>query len=229
MPGQMLIYQIVVTNTGDQAAAGIRITDTLPADTTFYLSSDAGQETTPGSGVIVWPAFDLPGGGASVTRLLAVTVDTPLPGDVTAITNTITLRDTDNHTASAEDTDAVDANPVLTLDKTSAVTITVPGATLSYTLTLTNHGDQEATGIRITDTLPTGVAFVGASDGGALTAGNIVTWPTFSLAGGGASATRTPHHHRRPHAARPVSSCSSIRRTPSKITGTPRRLTMPPW
>ncbi|MGC9394370.1 MAG: hypothetical protein ACP5J4_05900 [Anaerolineae bacterium] len=190
IPGQMLIYQIVITNTGNQAATGIRITDTLPADTMFYLASDAGQETTPGSGVVTWPALDLPGGGASVTRLLAVTVDNPLPAGVNTITNTVTLRDDDDNTATAEDFDAVDADPVLTLDKTTTVTTTVTGATLGYTLTLTNHGDQAATGIRITDTLPAGVTFAGASDGGVPAAGGIVTWPTFSLAGGGASVTR---------------------------------------
>jgi len=186
-PGSTLIYRLVITNSGTQLAAGIVLTDTLPEHTFFYLASDNGWESAPG--IITWPAFDLPG-GASTTRLLVVTVDNPLPAGVTAITNYAALRDNRNNTATAQDTDAVDANPLLFLDKTNAVDTTVPGATLVYTLTLTNNGNQEATGILITDTLPADVTFVEASDGGTEIEPGIIAWPAFNLAGGGASATR---------------------------------------
>ena len=189
VPGSTLVYRLVITNTGRQLAAAIRLTDTLPAQTTFYVASDGGQETAPGSDVVVWPAFNL-AGGASITRLLVATVDNPLPAGITTITNTAVLRDNRGNTAQAEDTDAVDANPLLFLDKTNAVETTVPGATLIYTLTLTNNGNQEATGILITDTLPADVTFVAASDGGMEIEPGIVAWPTFDLAGGGASVTR---------------------------------------
>jgi uncharacterized repeat protein (TIGR01451 family) len=188
-PGSTLIYRLVITNTGNQIAAGIRLTDTLPAHTTFSLASDAGQETASGSGIVTWPTFNLPG-GASVTCILVVTVDTPLPAGVTAITNIAALRDNRGFTASATDIDVVDASPILVLDKTNTVTTTVPGATLNYTLTLTNNGNQAATGIIITDTLPTDVAFVAASDGGFEIVPGIVAWLVFDLPGGGASATR---------------------------------------
>ncbi|MBN2393426.1 MAG: DUF11 domain-containing protein, partial [Anaerolineae bacterium] len=189
VPGSTIIYRLVITNTGRQLAADIHLTDTLPAQTTFYIASDAGQETAPGSDVVIWPTFDL-AGGASTTRLLVATVDNPLLAGITAITNTAVLRDNHGNMAEAEDTDAVDANPLLFLDKTNAVETTVPGATLIYTLTLTNNGNQEATGILITDTLPADVTFVSASDGGIESEPGIITWPAFNLAGGGASVTR---------------------------------------
>ncbi len=187
VPGSTLIYQLVITNTGNQLAAGIVLTDTLPDYTAFALASDDGSESAPG--IVTWPVFDLPG-GASTTRLLVVAVETPLPAGVTAITNTAVLRDNRGFTATAEDIDAVDANPVLVLDKTNAITTTVPGATIGYTLTLTNNGNQAATGVLITDTLPADVAFVAASDGGFESAPGVVTWPAFDLPGGGASVTR---------------------------------------
>ena len=186
-PGSTLIYRLVITNSGTQLAAGIVLTDTLPEHTFFYLASDNGSESAPG--IVTWPTFDLPG-GASTTRLLVVTVDNPLPAGVTAITNNAALRDNRDNTATAQDTDAVDANPLLVLDKTNAVDAVVPGETIVYTLTLTNNGNQEATGIRITDTLPADVTFVAASDGGIEIEPGIVGWPTFNLAGGGASVTR---------------------------------------
>ncbi|MEJ5312657.1 MAG: hypothetical protein WHX52_23070, partial [Anaerolineae bacterium] len=191
-PGNTLIYRLVITNSGNQLAGGIVLTDTLPAHTTFTLASDNGQETAPGSGIVVWPAFDLPGGGTGVTRLLVVTVDNPLPAGVTAITNTAVLRDNRGFTApAATDVDAVNANPNFILTKTNAVTTTTPGATLGYAITITNTGNQGATGILISDTLPADVTFGSASNGGAETApgSGIVVWPAFTLASG-ASATR---------------------------------------
>ncbi len=189
VPGNTIIYRLIITNSGSQLAAGIVLTDTLPAHTTFYLASDEGQETAPGSDIVVWPTFNLPA-RSSITRLLVATVDNPLPADVVTITNTAALRDNRNNTAEAQDIDAVNANPLLFLDKNNAVESTVPGATLVYTLTLTNNGNQEATGILITDTLPADVTFVTASDGGYTTSPGIVAWPAFNLAGGGASVTR---------------------------------------
>jgi len=189
VPGNTIIYRLIITNSGSQLAAGIVLTDTLPAHTTFYLASDGGQETAPGSDIVIWPAFNL-SARSSTTRLLVATVDNPLPANVIAITNTAMLRDNRDNTAETQDIDAVNANPLLFLDKTNAVDSTVPGATLVYTLTLTNNGNQEATGILITDTLPADVSFVAASDGGYTISESIVAWPAFNLAGGGASVTR---------------------------------------
>jgi uncharacterized repeat protein (TIGR01451 family) len=48
------------------------------------------------------------------------------------------------------------------------------GATLTYTITVTNNGPSTATGVTLTDTLPASVSFFSASPGCGL-AGNIVT------------------------------------------------------
>ncbi|GEM_PF-2084225 len=186
-PGSTLVYSLIISNTGSQLATGIRLTDTLPANTTFYIASDNGSQTAPG--VVTWPAFNLPG-STSTTRLLVVTVDNPLPVGVTAITNTATLSDNQGHMLEAEDVDGVDANPLLALAKTNAVESVAPGMTLAYTLTLSNNGNQEATGILITDTLPANVTLVAASDGGYSSSPGIIAWPPFNLAGGGANVTR---------------------------------------
>ncbi|HQK12645.1 MAG TPA: hypothetical protein PLJ78_01740, partial [Anaerolineae bacterium] len=180
-PGATLIYRLSVTNTGNQLATALVLTDTLPAHSTFVLASDGGAESTPG--LVTWPPFDLPA-GASATRLLVVTVEAPLPAGVTALTNTATLRDQRGSTAAALDVDAVDARPVLVLAKTGVVTTTAPGDLLTYTLTLTNTGNQAAVAVRLTDTLPAEVTFVAASDGGAESTPGLVTWPPFDLPGG---------------------------------------------
>ena len=73
-----------------------------------------------------------------------------------------------------------------------ATTVTGPAsvltnATFSYTVTVANLGPSAATGVVVSDTLPAGVIFVGASSGGTPNAG-VVTWPELaSLASGAAS------------------------------------------
>lgn len=65
----------------------------------------------------------------------------------------------------------------------------VEGATVEYTVTVANSGPIGATGVATTVTLPTGLAFVSASDGGTHDGGT-VSWPAFTLAGE-SSVTRT--------------------------------------
>jgi uncharacterized repeat protein (TIGR01451 family) len=65
-----------------------------------------------------------------------------------------------------------------------------PGQRLTYTLTITNVGQRDATGVTVSDSLPAqGLSFIAASDGGSESGGR-VSWPPFALAAGG-RATRT--------------------------------------
>jgi uncharacterized repeat protein (TIGR01451 family) len=75
----------------------------------------------------------------------------------------------------------------LTLDDgTSAV---APGDVVEFELTVRNAFAATATGVALTDTLPPGMQFLAASDGGS-EAGGVVSWPPFALATG-AAVTRT--------------------------------------
>lgn len=44
--GQLLVYTITITNTGERAADGVVITDTVPANTTFVAASSTTAGTT---------------------------------------------------------------------------------------------------------------------------------------------------------------------------------------
>ncbi len=67
----------------------------------------------------------------------------------------------------------------LTITKTDNRTTVQPGETLTYAITLTNPAAQATTGT-VTDTLPTGLSFVSASDGGYLS-GQTVNWSNISV------------------------------------------------
>ncbi len=190
--GQNVTYTLTIGNIGTQDATGVAVTDTLPANTTFLTAGDGGSES---GGTVTWPDFDLVAGN-SVIRTLTIQMDVPFPDGVGTITNSATVADDGsngpdpmpgNNTSS--DIDTV-TTPDLTISKDDGQTTVQPGDPLTYTLAISNVGDQPATGVVVTDTLPTrGITFIDASDGGTET-GGVVTWPTFDLTAG-ASITRT--------------------------------------
>jgi len=194
-PGSDLTYTITVTNVGLATAPGATLTDTVPANLTFVSCSDTCDiGALP---VVTWNLGDVPA-AASLTRTITLRVEDPLPAGVTTIANTASASDTgangpdpspDNNTAT--DPDSVTAAPDLAITKTDGQTSVIPGQQLTYDLTITNNGDQGATGVFVTDTLPSGVTFASCSNGCVSSALPVVTWPTFSLAGGGASVTRS--------------------------------------
>lgn len=82
--GQALTYTIVVTNSGPAAAAGVTVTDVLPAGTTFQSSTPAGACS--GTTTITCNAGTL-ANGASATFTLTIT----LPSTPGPVTNTATV------------------------------------------------------------------------------------------------------------------------------------------
>jgi uncharacterized repeat protein (TIGR01451 family) len=73
----------------------------------------------------------------------------------------------------------------LGIDKRVDATVAGPGDELTYSLVVTNLGPSDATGVdSVSDTLPEGLEFVSASDGGAVGADGTVRWPAFDLAAG---------------------------------------------
>ncbi|MBA2373518.1 MAG: DUF11 domain-containing protein, partial [Chloroflexi bacterium] len=77
----------------------------------------------------------------------------------------------------------------LSLTKTDSPDPVLAGGDVTYTLTATNNGPTQATGVTITDTLPASVTFVSASSG-CTNSGGTVTCLVGTLASG-ASAART--------------------------------------
>jgi uncharacterized repeat protein (TIGR01451 family) len=94
----------------------------------------------------------------------------------------------DNNTTS--DSDQVMAAPDLVAVKDDGTISVRPGEIMTYVLTVTNVGDQEATGVVVMDTLPEHTALVGVSAGGTETAFRVLSWPAYSLPVG-ATATHT--------------------------------------
>lgn len=81
LPGDLLKYTIVIANSGG-AVTNVLITSTIPASTTYVAgsASDGGSETSPGSGVVTWPAITIQA-ASSITLTFTVSVTHPIADD----------------------------------------------------------------------------------------------------------------------------------------------------
>lgn len=188
-PAGTTTYTITLTNNGPSGAGGTVLTD--PAATgltkTGVSCVAAGGAACPvitiltlQSGVTV---ATLPAGG-SVTLSVTATV-TAVGGNVTnSVTATLPGGTVDlTPTGTVSDTDTVSSITDLNVTKTGPA-YAVPGEALTFTVTVTNTTAVPAAAYTVTDTLPTGLTFVSASNGGTYdSATRTVTWSLLSLAG----------------------------------------------
>ena len=163
-----LVYTITTTNNGPSDASGVEVTDafvtTLPAGWTLDSSAGSGGSTF-AAGTGIWTIGDL-ADGASRTLTLTFTVDdTAANGTVTNTATVSGVNETETTTANNSDSEdttiarAVDIQ-VVKNDNVDPVTAGSGPGNLVYTVTATNNGPSDATGVEITDALiaalPTG-------------------------------------------------------------------------
>ena len=176
--GQTTTYTIYYTNTGTIGASGVILTENLP----FFVTPGGGWAAVGGN--VYTKSVGILGPGASGTAQFIVHVPTTIPAGITALTNTVTISD-DNASGSDGDTtdntstdiDTLLAVPDMAITKTDGGQTAVAGGLITYTIFYSNVGTQGALNVRITDTLPSYVAYV---NGGWTAAGNNMFVKTLS-------------------------------------------------
>jgi uncharacterized repeat protein (TIGR01451 family) len=170
-PGATIRYRIDYGNVGNQDATGVVISETVPANTLFSaLGSTAGWSCPPRSGPGTRCDFTV--GNLSLAPgsvIFAVQVDDPLDAGVDEIINTVDISDDgiefDGSTpvpstdTAMEQTPIGGALPQLTIDKDDGGIGVSPGQRYSYQIDYANIGNQGATGVVITETVPEDVVF----------------------------------------------------------------------
>ncbi len=200
-PGSAVSYTLEFANVGNQDATGVVLSEQLPAGTIFDAdNSSAGwSEVEPGTGLYQLAIGPLAGGGSTDTRIFAVRVADAAQAGLEAIANTANITDdgtngTDPTPANNQSTtsDALDAAPDLTLAKLADATAVQPGGTLTFTFNYSNAGNQDATGVVLTDVLGAGLVFDTEANPGWTLEGTTLTFAIGSLAAGAeGSATLT--------------------------------------
>ena len=164
--GSDVTYTLAVANDGPSDAAGITVTDQLPAGSTFVAASGAGWSCSNAGDVSVTCTRASIGTRTSAPAI-SVTVTAPAQAgtllNTASVASTTADPDTSNNADSASTT--VTASADLSLTKTGPLTVD-SGASVTYLLTATNNGPSDAVDVAVTDTLPAGVTFVSADGTG---------------------------------------------------------------
>lgn len=160
----LLTYTIAVTNHGPSAASGVILTNPLPAGVTFISANSTQGSCTNSAGTVTCNLGSL-AKDASATVTLVVQ-----PTLVGTINNTATARanESDANFANNSATATTSVNiPTadLAVSLVDAPDPVFVGANITYSATVMNLGPAPASGVRLTNTLPPGVDFVGASSG----------------------------------------------------------------
>ncbi len=178
-----IAYVLTASNAGPADAADAVVTDTLPANLT-YVSNDCGAAVA--GQTVTWTIGALANGASAVC-----TINTTVNA-VGAISNTasITISNNDPNAANNSSTSALAGAMLADLSITAVsdapANIGV-GQQYTYTITGTNAGPSDATGLLFSMLLPTKISFV-SSTCGAAAAGNIVSWSVPALASGASTS-----------------------------------------
>jgi uncharacterized repeat protein (TIGR01451 family)/MYXO-CTERM domain-containing protein len=191
--GGVITYAVAVSSSGPSPSGVVTVTDVLPAGTSFQSASGAGWTCVFAAGTITCTHAALAAGGTAPLTIALVA-----PGTPGVVSNTVTVA-------------GVSADPAVGNNSTTATTTVAspPGADLavtvnagpnpvgtggneSYSVNVANGGPIASGPVTVTDTLPTGATFAGATGTGwtCTVASGVVTC-THAALGNGESAPLT--------------------------------------
>jgi hypothetical protein len=190
VPGALLVYDLAFTNAGDQDAALVAATETVPAATSFAAAASSpgwicGGIAAGAAGAACSLSLGPLAAGATVHRSFAVEVANPLPAGVAAIANTgccaLVLETRGSRAGKTAAVPAARAAPaaaggacatistptlgkaIPTLVKSYAGGPAQAGATLVFALALGNSGNQDAAAATLDETVPQHTRFAPAA------------------------------------------------------------------
>ncbi|NOY42214.1 MAG: DUF11 domain-containing protein [Planctomycetes bacterium] len=189
-PAEEINYTVKVDNTGPSEAANTTFEDVLPAGVSYVSASatfngvafDANLQQS--SGVVTADFGTLKSGDVVIVTIVAK-VNDDATGTLVNTATVIAPKEIDL----SNNTDTV-SNPItpridLAITKTDSRDPVEPGSTFSYTLDIVNNGPSNATGVIVTDNLPsTGITYVGASITPDSVVGDQLTFSLGDLANG---------------------------------------------
>ena len=169
--GSQISYTIIVSNNGPSDVVGAIVTDAFPPAELSNVNWTCVAAGAGSSCAVPTGAGDLGetvniGAGGSVTFM--VTADLA-PGAMGNLVNTAMVTAppgvTEVNPGDESDTDAtpIGEDADLQIVKTPATSPVIAGAQATYTLTVTNNGPSDATGVTVTDTIPAPLMLVSAT------------------------------------------------------------------
>jgi uncharacterized repeat protein (TIGR01451 family) len=186
--GDVASFTITVTNTGTGPANNVTMSDQLPAGIVWTDNSAA---CTISAGGLLSCSFGNLAAGASVSVTVSGTTDAADCGTL----NNLATAQADNNAPVQDDASIVVNCPDIDVTKVADQGTVSAGTAIGFTITVTNNGPGSATGVTLSDTLPTNGGLSWSIDGGTgaascSIAAGVLSCNFGTLANG---ATRTVH------------------------------------
>jgi uncharacterized repeat protein (TIGR01451 family) len=160
------VFVVDVENWGNDDATGVTVNYTLGTGYQYITTNTGGIGTAtynPTTRTITWNIGNMPTTGTAL--MMVVTQTTQIGNQTTALTNTATLthidqNDTPNNYKTQNYSIIVPDNADIQVNQTQTTTTQNNKTYVTYTINTTNNGPDNATGLQITDTLPTGLTWI---------------------------------------------------------------------
>ncbi len=185
--GSNVVFTITASNAaGYSNATGVVVTDPLPSGYS-WVSDDGSGSYTPATGV--WAVGSVPAGGSRSLQITARVLGAGSYANAAEVTAANQPDANDSYgDGSGDDFASATSYPSRTVDLSLVKTVSDPtpavGANVTFTISLSNAiGYSEATGVTVTDVLPSGYAWV-SDDGGGDYAPATGTWVAGSVSAG---------------------------------------------
>jgi uncharacterized repeat protein (TIGR01451 family) len=178
--GDIVNFTVTVTNLGPDIADSVSVQDSLPAGFQFVSATPSEGSYQPNNGNWNVGTVDV-----TTPQTLVLTALVVSPGP---LTNTATI----SH-SNVSDPDGSNNSGSVTVsppqaDLSVAKTVSNPtpnvGDTITFTVTVTNAGPNAATGVQLTDLLPTGLSLVTSTPSQGSYAGSTGIWNVGTIASG---------------------------------------------
>jgi len=156
--GGNVVFTILVTNNGTANNTGVTLNDILPAGLTYFSHVASTGFYNSGSGV--WSIGNL-NNGASQTLTVTATVTVAA---VPSVVNTATVSGNVYDPNTGNNTSSVTVSPNIAADLAVVKTVNnaapLLGGNVTFTIVASNNGPVAATGVVVTEILPTGLTYV---------------------------------------------------------------------
>ena len=163
--GDTITYTIVLTNNGPSTATGVSLIDNLPVGVTYVSSSTSLGNYNNGSGL--WTVGSLLNAASATLTITATVNDGTLGQTIINATNSLLADQADLNSANNQGSVSIVPTAFidLSLVKTVVDDVVAPevGDMITFEIRVSNDGPTEATGVQVTDLIPSGYDFVNYS------------------------------------------------------------------